>query len=327
MKLQFRWLRWLVLGVLACAVVFIGFVWWWLPGTHTVDQDIVLPTRYAAGLVYAEPVTAAGVRLSLLTDTGGGLFVTRQCAKRCGMHVVNRFGKQRARLPPFRADAWIPEPTGGERWIALSDGEGDGMLGQRWFAGGVWTFDYPATQLVLCRTPFVPTSAMRRHSVPLGFRHEWGVRSSNHPRFVVSIAGDAVDALLDTGATVWLSAEALRIADDQQPAERATSFVAAGLFERWRKAHPEWRVIDQGCQKSQEAIIEIPEVEVAGWKAGPVWFTRRANENYVWMSTFMDKPITASVGGNFLRHFRVTVNYPEAIAYFEKPGRAQQMPK
>jgi hypothetical protein len=234
------------------------------------------------------------------------------------MHPVKLFGMERARLPRFRLDAWIPEPTGGERWLAVFESEGDGMLGQRWFAGGVWTFDYPARKLVLCRTPFTPTREMQQHSLPLGFRREWGVRSSNHPRMDVSIAGDAVPALLDTGATVWLSPEALQLAGDSEPAERATSFVSADLFDRWRKAHPEWRVINKGCEKSQESIIEVSEVELAGWKAGPVWFTRRANENLTWMSTFMDQPIKASIGGNFLRHFRVTINYPEAIAYLEK---------
>jgi hypothetical protein len=173
MKHKHRWLRWVVLGVLACAVVFIIFVWWWLPGTHAVDHDIVLPTRYVAGLFYAEPVTSSGQRLSLLADTGGGLFVTHACAERCGMHPITVLGTSRARLPPFRHNTWIPEPTGGERWIAVTDGEGDGMLGQRWFAGGVWTFDYPAKKLVLRRTPFTPTDEMRRHSVPLGFRDEW----------------------------------------------------------------------------------------------------------------------------------------------------------
>jgi hypothetical protein len=120
------------------------------------------------------------------------------------------------------------------------------------------------------------------------------------------------------GATVWLGAEALKLADDQEPSERATSFVSAELFDRWRKADSEWRGIERGCQRSHESIIEVPEVEVAGGRAGPVWFTRRANENYAWMSTFMDRPITAPVGGNFLRHFRITINYPEAVAYLEK---------
>ena len=37
------------------------------------------------------------------------------------------------------------------------------------------------------------------------------------------------------------------------------------------------------------------------------------------MSRFMDKTIEGALGGNVLRSFRLTVDYPGAAAYFEKP--------
>jgi hypothetical protein len=307
-------------GLILVAVV--GVVWWLLPGRHEVERDVELPVRYAGGRYFVEPVTRSGVKLSLLTDTGGGLMLSRGCAMRTGIKPATLFGREFARLPQFRPDAWIPEATGGERWMPLRDVNGDGMLGQRWFAGGVWTFDYPARKVILRRVPFEPTPTMASHRVPLGFRHEWRMRTSNHPRIVVTIAGEPVDCLFDTGATAWLSPEALRLAGDGGPSERATSFISADLFTRWREAHPEWRVIDAGCEKTKEPIIEIPEVEVGGLRAGPVWFTRRMVGNYTWMSTFMDQPIVGAVGGNFLEHFRVTVDYPGAVAYFE--GRSNE---
>ena len=64
-------------------------------------------------------------------------------------------------------------------------------------------------------------------------------------------------------------------------------------------------------------MIEVPEVEVAGWKVGPVWFTRRVPWNFKWMSSYMDRPISASIGGSFLSYFRVTLDYPKSVAYFE----------
>ena len=67
-------------------------------------------------------------------------------------------------------------------------------------------------------------------------------------------------------------------------------------------------------------MIRIPEVVVAGISIGPVWFVRRADANYTWMSTFMDNPIAASIGGNVFQHWRVTLDYPSAIAYFERSG-------
>jgi hypothetical protein len=313
-----RWLRWLGIILLAIAGLFVGFVWWCLPGTHVVDHDVELPTRYQAGLFYAEPVTLTGQKMSLLLDTGGGTFVTRRCAERCGVRATLPFGGGRSRLPTFLPEAWVPEPTGGEKWMPVIDGEDDGMLGQRWFAGGVWTFAYPEKQVSLRRTPLIATEEMRRHAVPLGFRHQWGIRMGNQPRLVVTIDGESVESLLDTGAEFWPSPEALRVMDDQTPGEQATSFVSADLFERWRTARPDWRVIAVGCQRTREAAIEVPEAQVAGLKAGPVWFLRREPGNFTWMSSYMDKPIVASVGGNFLKNFRVTLDYPAAVAYWEK---------
>ncbi len=62
----------------------------------------------------------------------------------------------------------------------------------------------------------------------------------------------------------------------------------------------------------------MPEVEVSGLRAGPVWFTQRGEGSYTWMSTFMDRPIAASLGGNFFGHYRLTIDYPNATAYLEE---------
>jgi hypothetical protein len=313
-----RWLKILVAILIACVAAFVGLVFWILPGTYKGIEDAEILVRFAEGLIYAEPETESGVRISLLADTGGGLFLTSDCAKHCDLSPIQTPFGNRSRLPVFKPEAWIPEPTGAEKWMAVFQGEGDGMLGQRWFAGGVWTFDYPARKLILRSASFAPTAEMLRHSVPLGFRYEWGLRTANHPRFAVNIDGATVESLFDTGATVWLSDEALQILGDQGPAQRATSFVTDELFRRWHEAHPDWRVIEKGCKKSGAALIEVPEVRVSGLAAGPVWFTHRADQNLKWMSTFVDRPISASIGGNFFQHFRITVDYPNAVAYFEE---------
>jgi hypothetical protein len=306
------------LTALAAALIVVAFDWWYLPGLYHVRADLALPTRYSSGRFYAEPITTKGVKLSLLTDTGGGLFLTQRAVERCGLHPVQFLWLNRTRLPDFQPDSRIPEPTRAERWMPVVETEGDGMLGQRWFAGGVWDFDYPDRKLVLKGSGFVPDSDMDRHAVRLGFRQEWGIRTAHHPRFAVTITGESVDCLFDTGATVWLTPQAQQVINDQEATERATSFVAASLFDRWRKAHPNWRVVEKGCQRTGASLIEVPEVEITGFKVGPVWFTRRSDANFTWMSSFMDKPIRASMGGNFLQYFRVTVDYPKAIAYFQR---------
>jgi hypothetical protein len=117
---------------------------------------------------------------------------------------------------------------------------------------------------------------------------------------------------------VRLTPEAMQVVGEPGASERATSFVSMRLFDRWHKAHPDWRVIEKRCEMSHEDLIKVPVVEVAGLRSGPVWFTRRSEGNYVWMSSFMDAPISASIGGNFFRLFRLTIDYPNAVAYLER---------
>jgi hypothetical protein len=79
-------------------------------------------------------------------------------------------------------------------------------------------------------------------------------------------------------------------------------------------------VIERGTEAGAD-LIEVPEVAIAGQHVGPVWFERRnvgTFEDY--MSRWMDQPIVGALGGNALGFFRVTIDYPNAVAFFERPG-------
>ena len=53
---------------------------------------------------------------------------------------------------------------------------------------------------------------------------------------------------------------------------------------------------------------------------GPVWFTRRPDPSFhQFMSQYMDKQVEGALGGSALKFFRVTVDYPNAVAAFERP--------
>jgi hypothetical protein len=182
----------------------------------------------------------------------------------------------------------------------------------------VWTFDYPEHDLILHHQPFSPSPAEAAHALTLGFLHEWGICTGHHPRFTIRVDGQPIEALLDTGATVRLTPEAMQVVGEPGASERATSFISTRLFDRWHESHPDWRVIKKGCEMSHEDLIEVPEVEVAGQHTGPLWFTRRGDGSYAWISSFTDAPISASIGGNCFRHFRLTIDYPGAVAYLER---------
>lgn len=139
------------------------------------------------------------------------------------------------------------------------------------------------------------------------------------PRIQVVVDGEILDLLFDTGAHTPLTPLAHATIGDGRAAIRSTSFISNSIFQKWKIAHPNWRVIDKAEMGSGEAMIEVPEVTIAGYSVGPVWFTRRADKNFhEFMSQWMDRRIEGALGGNALRFFRIVVDYPQQSAFFEK---------
>jgi hypothetical protein len=294
-------------------------------------KPLVLPARYDEHRFYVEPVTIEGNKLSFFTDTGGGLFVFSDVVDRLKIPILkfeeNGRPLEYIELPKFKEGTSIPPPLGsrGRLFVFTAgqrrslDRDWSGMLGQQWFADRVWTFDYPNKRLLLRSDGDLPEGDAR-HRVTLGFQtNAAGKRTTHFPRIQASIDGETLDLLFDTGASTELTETALAALSDKRPAIRATSFITANVFEKWRKRHPQWRVIEGAEKGSNEAMIEVPKIEVAGYAVGPVWFTRRADKNFhEYMSQWMDKRIEGALGGNALYHFRVSVDYPRALAVFEK---------
>jgi hypothetical protein len=197
----------------------------------------------------------------------------------------------------------------------------DGQLGAGYLPGRVWTFDYPAQQLTLDGDNWQPGPTTHRAS--LGFPHDAkGTQASGFARITIRVDGQPLDMLLDTGATSYPTPAAIRISGTPTVhGEGVTSYITTSTLERWHKAHPDWRVVqdadDKVAAKPLKRIIEVPEVEIAGWTVGPVWFTEQPDHAYhVWMASMMDKSIEGAVGGNVFRHFVMTIDYPRATAYF-----------
>ena len=307
------------------------------PGAVAATQ--VLPSRFEAGQVYVAPTTHSGESMLLYTDTGGGLFLLDTAVNRLALDT-NGVGEAQqkeeelppgarlTRLPAFAPGKSIPAPSGNDGRLlvmpATAAAQGtlpgarqvDGMLGQAWFAGRVWTWDYPGQQLQVEADAWHAGKDMQR--IPLGFKTDAdGKRLSNFPRMEIKVDGQSLPMLLDTGAATVLTAEAHKTLADGLPAERATSMIVDTIFQAWRKAHPEWRVIEQAQVRNGAAMIEVPEVEIAGQRVGPVWFTRRADSNFhEYMSGMMDARVDGAIGGNAFEHFVMTVDYPRAAAYF-----------
>ena len=200
------------------------------------------------------------------------------------------------------------QPTGAgqdannELYLAMMTGEPDAKG-----AGSLWK---------LVAADKVPEGAT---TVPLGFRTDsTGKRVLSFPRIIAVVDGDTLQLLFDTGATGFLSPQAVAALGDSAPSVRATSFITSEVLTRWRQRHPDWRVLDNADQTIPGMrMIEVPRITVAGSTVGPVWFTERPDRNFhEFMSQFMDRRVDGALGGNAFRFFRITVDYPAAVAHF-----------
>ncbi len=283
------------------------------------ENGVAMPARFEGHRIFVDLPVRGGGTLELYTDTGGGLFLHRHAADR-----VQWREPASVALHEIALDRSFPEPLGSaDRKLPIlppeqaRDRSFDGMLGQAWFAERIWTFDYPARRLLLHSV--APTPRPGTRSAPLGFlTDEAGVRTLSFPRITVEVDGEPLELLLDTGATVNLAPEAASQLGEAGPGARATSFITTGVLTRWRQRHPDWRVVpDADRTVAGMSMIEVPLVSVAGFAVGPAWFTERPDANFhEFMSQWMDRRVDGAVGGNVLRFFRMTVDYPAAQAHF-----------
>ena len=295
------------------------------PAVHpTVERGAALPVSLQNGLWYLDTATASGGKLRLFLDSAGGMFLTMDAARRLGLdvkHVKGEDGEQDVVAFPELADARIPVPDI-DPFPLLDDPhfDSDGMLGAPWFAGMIVTFDYPARRLVM-RTDGPLPDVAPEHRIAVGFPlDETGKPTSPYGRIQMTVDGHTIDMLFDTGATVDLTDAALA-AFGGSARERATCFITKTVFDRWRAAHPAWRVID-GADRTMDPpapMIEVPALTIAGHNVGPVWFTWRPDSAFhEWMAQWMDRPTEGALGGNAFQRFRITVDWVRGAATFER---------
>lgn len=297
------------------------------PQPAAPPQPQPLPARLVEGTFFVRPVTRSGRTLNLYTDTGGGLWLSQRVVRELKLSTRTETRGEESRevlaaLPAFRPGQGIPAPLEGVIGVMPKQpgspvpDSWDGMLGQQWFGGRVWTFDYPRGQLLLhAKAPPMEGA----HVVPLGFRaNKDGARETSFPRIQVQVDGETLDLLFDTGAQTRLSskaAQALKV----RPGFRATSFITKSVAERWRSRHPDWRYVEAAEEGTGAPMLEVPRLSVAGHEVGPVWFTLRPDRAFhEYMAQWMDKPVEGALGGSALHPFRITVDYPGARALFER---------
>ena len=305
----------------------------------------VIPTRYFGDRFFGTPVMPNGDTLVLFLDTGGGTLMWEPTVARYSLPAVDSIPARAGGfirlvdLPAFRPERSLPGAIAktryGTRLAVRSTADGFagmiaqsslGQLGSVWFGDRIWTLDYPHHRLLLHDTPPAPPGPVA-HRVDLAFRTDTtGKRVDHSAAFGIAIDGDSLNMILDTGATVWLTPEALAKIKDGQSAERGTSLVWPPVFEKWRAGHPDWRVIENADVLTKQAMIEVPKVSIGGYDVGPVWFMEYVNggnpqpePTYPAGTPTNKKRISGTIGGSTLRFFSIVMDYPRATADFSRP--------
>lgn len=302
------------------------------------DATIAAPVQYDAHRFFLRPITQTNDTLLLFIDTGGSNMLRRTVAERAGLSPSPQLSHRGdttwvVPLPLFKEGAGVPIPAGAAAplmevpssasmsamakfWPGTTRWSGE--LGGVSLGDGMWTFDYGRGRLLL-HPRSAALLAGAPHVIPIFFKVDGNTRPSNFARLRALVDGDSLDLLFDTGATVTLADSAWQIIGDGLPRERATSFIAASVFDRWRRDHPEWRVIERAEFYTGREMIELPTVSIGGFSVGPVWFTRRLDTEFVpFVSTGTDRPVIGAVGGSALQYFAVTVDYRRALAEFTR---------
>lgn len=309
-----------------------------------------MPAEFVHDQVWLTP-RVEGRELRFFTDTGGGWnAIARHVVAELALATQTIEADDGTMIlvdyPRFDAGHAIPgSPHFMEGRLTVVDAGrlrsgGDGFLGGRWFADGIWDFDYPRQRLTRLETYTPPKGASP--PVPLGFQtNAKGERSTHFPSIAVEVDGETLDMLFDTGATAMLTTTSGPVFGLPAGTRVGTSFIEKEKFERWVQRHPDWRVLEQADDLAGQLrrMIEVPVVVIAGHRVGPVWFAEQppgAFQKY--MASMMDRPAWGAIGGSALKHFRIVVDYPAAQAWFEpampptaahlfsKPARVRVLP-
>jgi hypothetical protein len=194
--------------------------------------------------------------------------------------------------------------------------EMEAFLGQTFFMEHSWTIDYPNEQIMV-NTPLSDSLINQPNVQKLGFKKNAKQEKINgHPSMTVEVDGETIDVLFDTGATMVLT-EAGQKQFGTDKKTLAGSFIAASIFNKWRKEHPEWKYYPKADYGGD--VIEVPIVKIGEFEVGPVLFVVKRDE--AWsegMINTMDKVVKGAIGGTLLKFFKVTIDYNSDLIRFER---------
>jgi len=170
------------------------------------------------------------------------------------------------------------------------------------FRGYVVLFDYPANRLTLARPGVLKP---RGEGLPCRINPETGL-------FLVEahVAGERLSLGVDNGSSgTWIS---------------------RSLTDRWEKEHPEWPRATgaAGCAnffgfpfEAAGELVRVPEVRIGTRRVRGVAALGLPQGLFDWYSKKSAGPVVGFLGADVLRGFRLAVDFPGQMTYWEAVGR------
>lgn len=290
---------------------------------HDRPHAITIPMQLELDRPYID-VTLIGsggqaVRAHAWVDTGGGaVLFSAGLARELGLkpagkpiheegHVlapvdvpIVRIGGEQVTLVKGEAFIAIDEPK------TLSGSDAQMQLPGRMLRDHVVTFDYPERTF---------TVAEKSHADMPGTPIKTSIGKSGMPVVWLSVAGKTEGFLLDTGGQF--------------------SMVSLAKLRDWAKRNPAWKHVTGAygpanmllAQETQGIMLRIGEMKwgpFAIHDAGAV--SRPAGVYEKWMSQMLEQPVVGSIGGNVLRDFRITIDYPNGKVYLQRQSGTSHPP-
>ena len=188
----------------------------------------------------------------------------------------------------------------------------DGTLGLGRFAAQPLTIDFPHKTVTLGDAQ--PGGDRVTMTVGLGPRAIPGLAPTAFALVPVTIDGERIMMLLDTGADVAIDAPS-RASFDDAAATRSLPLITTALFERLRARHAGWSVLSGAARMAESkgpvTLLRVPEFTIGTHRAPPTWFAVREDaETYANLTRMFATKVEGDLGGEALRAWRVTIDVP-----------------
>ncbi len=273
-----------------------------------VSATIPLEIDDGRPIVELTVLGAGGERATgrFLVDTGGGAFIIPEAtARAAGITWTETFQAEghelgRPDATPSALMAALPLPLNPDRVLVFTEGE-TGLLPGHVLARHHVIFDYPARTLTLAPPDSVEPVG---DPVPMPVSQPMGF-----PRTEISINGDRVGMLLDTGP--------------------AATILSKAVMDRWAEANPGWSYRDGAHGKAEAlqraggqvlATLIAEQATWAGFDIAPVTLAgQREGVFETWMTRMMTAPIVGALGSNVFMNFRLELDYLNETLYVTRP--------